>query len=397
MVSQKIVGEWILEASILGCESAVFGRLYFTESGELVYLAEGTLVGRGVGSWLSEGPVVGFQLDVFQYEPTSVNHVPNDPHRFRGIAMLPVEQNAWTGEWHYCVHQQPPRLVGNFKARRRTATDLVALSLAAQNFPTDAKKIVIANLDKISEPPEMLQPRWIPHSVGGALPDVHYVRKWLEPDQVKDFERAITQHCRWDRMATRDTQEFGSSSKCRCGRGLMSEPLPSWQQNWITALHNLGVFHPVLYPANSVRINSYAPGQGIYPHMDGPVYYPRAAIISLGSPCVFDFYSRYDLDETKRSFAWDREHEVPSSPALAPGAKPAMSLVLEPGSLLVFSGDAFVHHRHGIEATEFDEISENVRNARELGLSVGDRLERGKRISLTIRHLLPRCKCGGLA
>ena len=34
-----------------------------------------------------------------------------------------------------------------------------------------------------------------------------------------------------------------------------------------------------------------------------------------------------------------------------------------------------------------------VKNAKDIGLSVGDSLRRGRRISLTIRHLLPRCNC----
>merc|ERR1712061_20801 len=155
------------------------------------------------------------------------------------------------------------------------------------------------------------------------------------------------------------------------------------------ALHNLGGFHPVLYAANSIRINSYTPGQGIHPHMDGPVYFPRAAILSLGSQCIFDFYPALSIDddEDKRSFKWDHKKEVPAAPEIPPGTKPALSLLLEPGSMLIFGGDAFVKCRHGINATEEDEITPEVKNAKELGLSVGDKLKRTRRVSLTIRHL----------
>merc|ERR1712194_31233 len=159
------------------------------------------------------------------------------------------------------------------------------------------------------------------------------------------------------------------------------------------ALHNLGAFHPVLYPANSVRLNSYKPGQGIAPHMDGPVYLPRAAIISLGAPCVFDFYPRCDADEEKRGFSWDEEKEVPAAPEMPKGLEPMVSVLLEPGSLLILSGDAFIQHRHGIRAVEEDVIGPQVSNAKDLGLSNGDTLKRGRRVSLTIRHLLPRCSC----
>jgi len=242
----------------------------------------------------------------------------------------------------------------------------------------------------------MEQPRWNPYRVGGPIEGIHYVKNWLQPQEAKEIERQIQKTCDWERMSTRDTQEFGSSSRCPCGRGLMRETLPQWQNSFVQALHNLGVFHPVLYPANSVRINAYTPGQGIHPHMDGPVYYPRAAIISLGSPCRFDFYPRVDgEDEEKRGFAWDRDREVPSAPEMPPGTKPAVSLLLEPGSLLIFGSDAFVHHRHGIDAVEADDITPEVKNAKELSLKVGDNVKRDRRVSLTIRHLLPRCTCQG--
>jgi len=151
----------------------------------------------------------------------------------------------------------------------------------------------------------------------------------------------------------------------------------------------------VLFPANSVRLNSYRPGQGIYPHLDGPVYYPRVAIVSLGSQVVFDFYPRMDNDEDedKRGFSWDRDKEVPAAPELPPGTKPEVSLLLEPGSLLVFDSNAFIYNRHGISSVMEDEIGPQVKNAKEIGLSAGDTLRRGKRVSLTIRHLLPRCSC----
>merc|ERR1712100_951805 len=141
-----------------------------------------------------------------------------------------------------------------------------------------------------------------------------------------------------ERMNTRDTCEFGSSRRCPCGRGLLQEALPAWQQKLVMALSKLGVYHPVLYPANSVRINAYKPGQGIHPHMDGPVYFPRAAIISLGSQCTFDIYPCSDVDEDQRGFSWDHDKEVPKAPELPSDIEPAVSLVLEPGSLLIFSG-----------------------------------------------------------
>lgn len=395
-LSEKVAGEWMVTASIMQCDGAIFGRLHFTENGDMVYLAGGgDLIGRGVGRWVAEGPVLGFQVDIFQYALTSTKHTHLEPHRFRGIAKMPPERGSWSGEWYFCAFQQPPRVVGTFQATRRGTEPRPGQK--PEECPQDAKKAVIGKLDKMVELPPMAEPRWIPHHLTGKIKDVHYVRSFLEPRQVEEFERIIDKTCDWEHMNTRDTQEFGASARCPCGRSLLRAQLPQWQTNMINALHNLGVFHPVLYPANSVRINSYSPGQGIHPHLDGPVYYPRAAIVSLGSHCVFDFYPRLDLDEEKRGFSWDRDREVPAAPELPVGTKPALSILLEPGSLLIFSGDAFIHHRHGIAACEEDEIGPHVRNAKDIGLSNGDVLKRARRMSLTIRHLLPRCLCSSIA
>lgn len=389
--TDQIAGEWIITASIMQCNDAIFGRLHFTETGDMVYLAAGgDLIGRGVGRWFAEGPVLGFQIEIFQYASTHTKHTHLDPHKFRGICRMPPKDDSMSGEWYFCAFQQPPRAVGVFRAHRRTVPPPQRV---VEDCPSEPKRVLIAKLDKLQEPPPMSEPRWLPHHLAGKIKDVHYVRSFLEPRQVEEFERIIDKTCDWERMHTRDTQEFGASSRCPCGRSLTRVALPQWQNNMVTALHNLGVFHPVLYPANSVRINGYTPGQGIYPHLDGPVYYPRAAIVSLGSQCVFDFYPPFDPDEEQRGFAWDRDREVPGGPPVPKGVKPALSILLEPGSLLIFSGDAFIQSRHGIAATEEDEIGPSCCNAKDIGLSTGDVLKRTRRTSLTIRHLLPRCMC----
>lgn len=397
--AQKVCGEWLVNASIMQCHDALVGRIHLTEGGDMVYMAGGgDLIGRGFGKWVAEGPVVGFQCDIFQYSSSSTKHVQQEAHRFRGIALVPSKETTWTGEWYFVAYRQPPRLVGRFQCVRRNTGPLGSTSFvrAVEDCPYDAKKAVVAKLDKMVEMPPLLEKRWEQHLISSDVPGVYYVRNFLEPRQVEELERIIDRTCDWETMATRDTQEFGVSQRCPCGRSLMRADLPHWQANIINALHNLGAFHPVLYPANSVRLNAYAPGQGIHPHLDGPVYYPRAATVSLGSHCIFDFYPRETSNEEDRVFSWDRDKEVPSAPDLPPGTEPKLSVLLEPGSLLLFSGDGFVHHRHGIHAVEEDEIGPQVANAKDIGLSVGDSLRRTRRTSLTIRHLLPRCMCSSI-
>ncbi|CAK9036920.1 Alpha-ketoglutarate-dependent dioxygenase alkB homolog 6 (Alkylated DNA repair protein alkB homolog 6) [Durusdinium trenchii] len=389
----SLEGEWFLRASIMQCEDAILGRIHFMDSGELVYLTTaGDLLGRGIGRWLQEGRLVGFELDIFQYEATSKKHVQAEPHRFRGFSKCPENGKVWVGEWQYLPFQQPPRLVGRFHASQSMLKVPSLSSKPLEDLPKKLKENLAMKLEKLSQTFPMMEPSWVPHHLAGKIQDVHYVRNFLEPKQVEEFERIIDRTCDWEKMQTRDTQEFGSSGTCPCGRSLLRAALPPWQSTMVDALGSLGAFHPVLFPANSVRLNAYKPGQGIHPHLDGPVYFPRAAIVSLGSHCIFDFYPRMGEPE-EHGFSWDRDKEVPSSPQMPPGTKPQLSLLLEPGSLLVLSGDAFTYHRHGIKAVEEDEITAEVKNAKDIGLSVGDSLRRTRRISLTIRHLLPRCNC----
>merc|ERR1712125_204188 len=105
------MGDWLVSASILQCTDAVYGAMRLSPTGDLVYAPHGGLVGRGIGWWVVEGPLIGFQLDIFQYAPASKKHVQSGPQRFRGIAKIPDGKNVWLGEWYYCMPQMPPKIV----------------------------------------------------------------------------------------------------------------------------------------------------------------------------------------------------------------------------------------------------------------------------------------------
>ena len=53
-------------------------------------------------------------------------------------------------------------------------------------------------------------------------------------------------------------------------------------------VHDLGIFGE--HQPNHVLINEYKAGQGISPHLDGNLFYPTIATISLGSHTVLNFY-----------------------------------------------------------------------------------------------------------
>ena len=141
----------------------------------------------------------------------------------------------------------------------------------------------------------------------------------MRPKQVEEFVRIIDKTCSsphtrrtwaqektclgasgdWERMRTRDTQESGARrsgsesfaewililgfevwvvgpmslwpkfdeggaepmTESHNQKGLcFSQALPAWQSTLVDALGTLGVFHPVLFPANSVQLSALASG-----------------------------------------------------------------------------------------------------------------------------------------
>ena len=103
-------------------------------------------------------------------------------------------------------------------------------------------------------------------------------------------------------------------------------------------------------PPDQVIINEYQPGQGITLHTDCvPCFEETIASLSLGSPCVMNFTHTNTGENT--------------------------SHLLEPRSLLLFSGDARYQWKHGIAARKSDKHD-------------GQIIARGRRISLTFRNVI---------
>lgn len=122
-------------------------------------------------------------------------------------------------------------------------------------------------------------------------------------------------------------------------------PLPGWLQALAEQIQFSGYMSA---PADQVIINEYLPGQGISPHIDcQPCFGDVIVSLSLGSGCIMDF---------------TRAHE-------------RVSILLEPGSLLVMRGEARYDWKHGIAARLEDPIN-------------GVRRPRGRRISITLRTVV---------
>eukprot|EP00929_Paragymnodinium_shiwhaense_P097944 TRINITY_DN59506_c0_g1_i1.p1 TRINITY_DN59506_c0_g1~~TRINITY_DN59506_c0_g1_i1.p1 ORF type:complete len:548 (+),score=66.14 TRINITY_DN59506_c0_g1_i1:41-1684(+) len=391
-----VAGEWALRASVLGNPGAVSGHLYLDPSGQAAYVSDGVqVVGRGVGRWLTCGGGAAVELDLFQYAAAAAN-IPEVPHRFRALWRTSVS-GATTGDWYFVPgNGEAPRLVGSFDAAP-TAAELLpdAVSTPEPFVDSATRDMLMAALDvspSISNPHDSVADKLKDYRVG-HLPTAYYIPNWVDEEQERELlHHADVELNGWEMMKTRSSQEWGAGDRCGCGRGLRREPLPAKQQKLADALAHLGFFDGALFPMNSVRLNAYVPGQGIHPHCDGPVYYPTVGILSLASPCIMDFYPQTGTEDTLK---WDQYNDVPGGHKHTD--RPVMSVFLEPRSLLMFSHDLFWHHRHGISSVPSDEITGSVCNLHALTSprARGEVVQRSRRVSLTMRHLLPRCACQG--
>ena len=123
--------------------------------------------------------------------------------------------------------------------------------------------------------------------------------------------------------------------------------------------------------ANHVLLNEYLPGQGIMPHLDGPLFYPTISTISLGSTTLLNFYRERDEGEGESLQFADRL---------------VTSLFVQPRSLLVLKDDMYEKYLHGIEEIHQDVISDKICNLNDSSV-IGQAFPRSTRISLTIRHV----------
>jgi len=181
-------------------------------------------------------------------------------------------------------------------------------------------------------------------SLVSGLQHVHLVEEWLP----LEAEAVILRNLRgrpkdFLKLRGKRTARYGGDP----GPPFVAEPLPPWLSELCVAVaaalapDERGSAEEMLQP-NHVLVNHYQPGEGIMPHTDGPAYDPRAAILSLGSAAVFNFWR-------------DHAHAASSEP-------PVLSLLLPPRSLLFFSGEAYSAHLHGITDHRYDDLHPGLAN-----------------------------------
>lgn len=136
--------------------------------------------------------------------------------------------------------------------------------------------------------------------------------------------------------------------------------------------------HEMLFPpkdapqrARQAILNLYHPGEGISPHVDLLRRFDDGIIgVSFGSGCVMNF-ERVQCQEELFGEAGplDRNH---------------WDLYLEERSVLVLSDDARYNWTHGIDGKQKDFVSGGID-----GQGEPDWIDRGTRLSITFRWLLP--------
>jgi alkylated DNA repair protein alkB family protein 6 len=156
---------------------------------------------------------------------------------------------------------------------------------------------------------------------------------------------------------------------------MIAEDIPKWLQTHIDNVHNVGIFGPDHKP-NHVLINEYQSGQGISPHLDGNLFYPTIATISLGSHTVLNFYEPIS----------DEQKLETTCPSLEERLK--FKLYLAPRSLILIKDQMFNHFLHGIEEVKSDDKTGLIFPHNHAG---NQQLDRETRVSLTIRHV-PKTK-----
>lgn len=194
------------------------------------------------------------------------------------------------------------------------------------------------------------------------LPGLFYYDNFLPPSLESSLHTSIlSQPNAWKHLNNRTLQNWGGLPHLK---GMLSTPLPSFLTPLLNLLLSTSIF-PSSQSPNHVLINRYFPGQGIHPHVDGPAYKPRAAIVSLLAPILMDFYPVHN-----------------DCPGVAEYDQPCATLLLRPRSCLVLTLQAYNNFYHAIAERQYDTIQPSVLNARSHEYTTYQRQER---ISLTVR------------
>ncbi|CAD2213071.1 2OG-Fe(II) oxygenase superfamily, putative [Angomonas deanei] len=230
----------------------------------------------------------------------------------------------------------------------------------------------------------------------GNIPGVYYIPNYVSEQEEAEISQRIknTPQELKSTLKKRTVQEWGCTMCDECQKSFVTDAnMPAWVQQCTDMLVYDGIFTPTTFP-NSVRIHEYEPGEGIGPHVDGPIYVPLVTVLSLSSTCVMNFYPRREPYPDKPMEHYNDTFKF--SEGDIGRETPIQSVVMEPGSLLIFEGEAYYYYPHGVSDKEVSdlapEFSGEVVNRHLLKDANIQKVERKYRASITTRNLLTRCQ-----
>ena len=181
-------------------------------------------------------------------------------------------------------------------------------------------------------------------------PGATYLREYLSSGEADELLHSLDQE-EWITDLKRRVQHYGYRYDYKARRVNVNDrlgPLPEWCSELAERLGK--DFYDGLSPDQMI-VNEYVGAQGIAPHVDcEPCFADGIVTISLLEPCRMDFCHKQD--QTK------------------------LSIVLEPGSLMIMTGDSRYEWTHGIRPNKTTVLDN------------GAKVARARRISLTFRRVI---------
>uniref|UniRef100_A0A023F7I4 Putative alkylated dna repair protein n=1 Tax=Triatoma infestans TaxID=30076 RepID=A0A023F7I4_TRIIF len=212
------------------------------------------------------------------------------------------------------------------------------------------------------------------HVISQAPPTIYYVPNFITENEEEYIINKVNNapKPKWTQLRNRRLQNWGGSPQ---PSGMIVEDIPQWLQIFLNKVNDLQLYDKGNLKANHVLINEYLPGQGIMPHVDGPLFYPTILTVTCGSHTILNFQKQLKNDEEM---------------VLDDSSK--MSLLLERRSLVAVMDSMYTGYLHSIAERNEDKLDNTVLNINKTKFSIGDVLKRDTRISLTIRHVLKTSK-----
>lgn len=278
--------------------------------------------------------------------------------------------------------------------RSKKKQEAMKVSSFSSSFPTISPRSHDGAVASVSTPPFHVD--LAPFRIASHIDALYYIPNYIsenEEQQIIDLVQHTPDPFK-SKLQKRTCQEWGGSLCEACEKSFVSDSnLPKWVQQTMDMQVYDGIFTPTTFP-NSVRIHEYQADEGIGPHTDGPIYIPLVTVLSAASTSVMHFYppNAKPYDDPMQHYRDTFQFEDGAIGA----RQPLVSVVLEPRSLLIFSGKGgYFTYPHGIPADEPTIDLRHCEVANRLLLAKENQelmeVQRQYRVSITTRHLLSRC------